>query len=78
MNRRIFIGVLLKIILYLLFKRGNNINADRKSTLGGSIIVKKSAEIGEPDHNTTVAFILTNGEVIKSLFTQTIMKCAEL
>ena len=69
--------VLLKIILYC-YSLGILSSRKIEKACKENIMVKVLAEDSEPDHDTIAAFISGNSEAVKDLFTQVILKCAEL
>jgi transposase len=69
--------LLLKVILYC-YSRGIITSRKIEKACRDSIIVKALAEDSEPDHDTIAAFISTNSEAVKYLFTQVLLQCAEL
>src|SRR5215467_3454316 len=69
--------VLLKIIIYC-YSRGILSSRNIEEACKDNIIVKALAEDFEPDHDTIAAFISTNSEAVKDLFTQILLKCSQL
>src|SRR5215510_5404767 len=69
--------VLLKIIIYC-YSRGILSSRNIEKACKDNVIVKALAEDFEPDHDTIAAFISTNSEAVKDLFTQVLLQCAEL
>ena len=69
--------VLLKIILYC-YSSGIITSRLIEKACKDNIIVKALAENTEPDHSTIAAFISSNNEAIKDLFSQILLKCFKL
>jgi transposase len=70
-------GILLKIIFYC-YSCGILTSRKMEKACRENIITKALAENSEPDHATIAAFISTNQEAVKDLFTQVLFKCSEL
>jgi transposase len=70
-------NVLLKIIIYS-YSLGIISSRPIEKVCKTNIILKALAKDAEPDHDTIAAFISTNSEAVKDLFTQILLKCHEL
>ena len=70
-------GILLKIIIYC-YSKGIISSRRIEKACRENIIAKALAEGSEPDHDTIAAFISTNSEAVKDLFSQVLLQCSEL
>jgi transposase len=70
-------GLLLKAVLYC-YSRGILSSRKIEKACRDNMIVKALAEDKEPDHDTIAAFISSNSEQVKDLYTQILLKCAQL
>ena len=68
---------LLKLILFC-YSRGIISSRKIERTSKENITAKTLAESFEPDHDTIAAFISTNSEVVKVLFSQILLQCFKL
>src|SRR5215469_4281371 len=68
---------LLKVILFC-YSRGIITSRKIERACKENIIAKALAEDNEPDHSSIAAFISTNNEEVRDLFTQILFKCSEL
>jgi len=69
--------ILLKIILYC-YSAGIITSRCIENACKANIIVKALAENCEPDHSTIAAFVSSNEEAIKNLFSQILLQCFRL
>ena len=69
--------ILLKIILYC-YSNGIITSRCIENACKVNIIAKALAENNEPDHSTIAAFVSTNEEAIKNLFSQILLQCFKL
>src|SRR5215469_10123790 len=67
---------LMKAILFC-YSRGIISSRKIENACKENIITKALAESHEPDHSSIAAFISTNNEEVKDLFTQVLFKCSE-
>ena len=69
--------ILLKVILYC-YSTGIVSSRCIEQACKYNIIAKALAENCEPDHSTIAAFISSNSEAIRELFTQVLLQCSDL
>ena len=68
---------LLKAIMYC-YSLGIISSRPIERACKNNIILKSLSGDSEPDHGTIAAFVSTNSEAVKDLFTQVLMQCDEL